>query len=107
MAKDILDTYAKEIEEKGLKKGMISGTFTNLKELTIGNIDYYLTDKEFNEKIKTEPGLFKDVLMETLDVAQVSEQLCTPPSTYSYKKRLNATNKNNLLKPIAKETGEQ
>ena len=103
MAKDILDTYAKEIEEKGLKKGMISGTFTNLKELTIGNIDYYLTDKEFNEKIKTEPGLFKDVLMETLDVGAGVRTALHPAIKRIATKRDLRNQQKQLIKTIAKE----
>lgn len=107
MAKDILDTYTKEVEEKGLKKGLVSGTLTNLKEFTVGNMDYYLTDKEFNERIKTEPGLFQDVLMETMDVGAGIRTAAHPAvKRIATKMEIKAKQKQ-LIKEIAKELEEQ
>lgn len=106
MAKDILDTYGREVEEKGFKDGMISGTLTNAKELTIGNLDYYLTDKEFNERIKEEPSLFKDVLMEAIDVGAGVRTAVHPVARRISNKVKLKTEQSKLIKDIVKEIKE-
>lgn len=106
MAKDVLDTYGKEVEEKGFKEGMISGTLTNAKEFTIGNMDYYLTDKEFNERIKEDPSLLKDVLLEAADVgAGVRTAVHPVVKRISNKVKLKAE-QNQLIKDIVMEIKE-
>ncbi|WP_418555775.1 LPD38 domain-containing protein [Phascolarctobacterium faecium] len=106
MAKDILDTYGREVEEKGFKEGMISGTLTNAKEITIGNMWYYLTDKEFNERIKEDPSLLKDVLLEAADVgAGVRTAVHPMVRRVSNKVKLKAE-QSKLIKDIVKEIKE-
>lgn len=68
MVSDVTETFKKEIAEKGAVEGLASGVLTNIKELTVGELPYYLTDKEFGERIKTQPALMADVALEAIDV---------------------------------------